>query len=228
MSVIVYFFSRYNEKSLELSKLLTAEDIDMKKICVDNENVRERILDSELDIKKVPTILIFHPSQEIEKYNGEECFEWYNYLKQKNRPQNEFNTERIPVEQIENESLNTNKLSQDNKLLDDIVRREDTQTINNENEELKASLKINKGNDTEGILMRAQKMQKERDFLGNDNKQSQPPSQQPPLQSSQPPLQPPLQSSQPPLQPPLQSSQPPLQPPLQPTLQSSQIGRAHV
>ena len=219
MSVIVYFFSRYNEKSLELSKLLTAEDIDMKKICVDNENVRKRILDSELDIKKVPTILIIHPSQEIEKYSGEECFEWYNFLIQENKPENEFNTEKIPVEQIENESLNNNKLSQDNKLLDDIIRREDTQTLNNENEELKASIKINKGNDTEGIMMRAQKMQKERDFIGSDNKlPNQPPLQpsQPPLQSSQPPLQPsqpPLQSSQPPLQssqPPLQSSQPSL------------------
>ena len=213
MSIIVYFFSRYNEKSLELSKLLAIEDINMKKICVDNENVRKRILDSELDIRKVPTILILHPSQEMEKYSGEECFEWYNYLKQQNIPQNEFNTDRIPVEQIENQPLN------DNKLLDDVIRREDTQTINNENEELKASLKINKGNDTEGILMRAQKMQKERDFLGSDNKQPQLPNQpplqspQPPLQSPQPPLQPsqpPLQPSQPPLQPPLQSSQPPL------------------
>ena len=206
MSIIVYFFSRYNEKSLELSKLLAIEDINMKKICVDNENVRKRILDSELDIRKVPTILILHPSQEIEKYSGEECFEWYNYLKQQNIPQNEFNTDRIPVEQIENQPLN------DNKLLDDVIRREDTQTINNENEELKASLKINKGNDTEGILMRAQKMQKERDFLGSDNKQPQLPNQ-PPLQSPQPPLQspqPPLQSPQPPLQPPLQSSQSPL------------------
>lgn len=204
MSIIVYFFSRYNEKSLELSKLLTTEDIDMKKICVDNENVRKRILDSELDIRKVPTILILHPSQEIEKYSGEECFEWYNYLKQQNIPQNEFNTERIPVEQIENQPL-------DNKLLDDVIRREDTQTINNENEELKASLKINKGNDTEGILMRAQKMQKERDFLGSDNKQPQLPNQ-PPLQPPQPPqpqLQPP--QPQPKLQsPPPQSSQPPL------------------
>ena len=218
MSIIVYFFSRYNEKSLELSKLLTTEDIDMKKICVDNENVRKRILDSELDIRKVPTILILHPSQEIEKYSGEECFEWYNYLKQKNMPQNEFNTDRIPVEQIENQPLNDNKFS------DDVIRREDTQTINNENEELKASLKINKGNDTEGILMRAQKMQKERDFLSSDNKQPQLPNQpplQPPLQSSQSPLQSsqsPLQSSQPSLQ----SSQSPLQSP-QPPLQSQQL-----
>jgi len=211
MSIIVYFFSRYNEKSLELSKLLTTEDIDMKKICVDNENVRKRILDSELDIRKVPTILILHPSQEIEKYSGEECFEWYNYLKQQNIPQNEFNTERIPVEQIENQPL-------DNKLLDDVIRREDTQTINNENEELKASLKINKGNDTEGILMRAQKMQKERDFLGSDNKQpqlpNQPPLQPPQPQLQQPQLQPPQLQSPPPqpqLQsPPPQSSQPPL------------------
>lgn len=212
MSIIVYFFSRYNEKSLELSKLLTTEDIDMKKICVDNENVRKRILDSELDIRKVPTILILHPSQEIEKYSGEECFEWYNYLKQQNIPQNEFNTERIPVEQIENQPLNDNKFS------DDVIRREDTQTINNENEELKASLKINKGNDTEGILMRAQKMQKERDFLGSDNKQpqlpNQPPLQPPQPQLQQPQLQPPQLQSPPPqpkLQsPPPQSSQPPL------------------
>jgi hypothetical protein len=52
--------------------------IDYRKVCVDNNEIREQILSDtkKYGIRAVPAVLVFFASGDVKKYEGDEAFRW--------------------------------------------------------------------------------------------------------------------------------------------------------
>lgn len=176
MSVIVVFYSRYSQSSLnflgEIEKIM-----DVRKLCVDNEDVRTKILEEKENygIECVPSVLIFHSNGFLEKQLGSECFEWLEKVKpqpieekkmEEVKPipkKKENKIERISVDDIEYE--NSRKLD-----TGPLVMKEETNDKNDVDDKIKedrenqAQNNIKKSTDQGNIMSVAQQMQKEREL----------------------------------------------------------------
>ena len=175
MSVIVVFYSRYNQKSIDFVNDL-GEIMEIRKLCVDSSDVRQAIVGEKehYNIRKVPTVLIFHSNGFLEKHEGHsDCVEWYRTITKKEfeipvetvKPIDQ--TEKIPVESLTFEP-----------------RKMDTQPLFERNDESKAEVEINdklkadqeqqvensirKNNSVENVMSLAQQMQKQREMEVKD------------------------------------------------------------
>lgn len=192
MSVIVVIYSRYCNESLQFLESLEQNTetfkMDIRKLCIDNENIRERVLDSKLGIKSVPTILIYHANGEVEKYEENTCFEWLDFIIEKLKPEsepepvekkkekknksepildeNDLLESKIPIEHVSNDTPEKRELNSD------VLIKNSENKLDSEKElkEEKANERMQKNNQNEGILTLAQQMQKEREGDNNVKK----------------------------------------------------------
>ena len=79
----IILYSKYSQHSKRLLDSLKSINIDWEKVinlqllCIDNENIRKRILNSkDIQIKTVPCILIIYSDGVVEKFDGPNSFEW--------------------------------------------------------------------------------------------------------------------------------------------------------
>lgn len=79
----VLLYSKYSKHSKRYIEILKQSPIDfvskvnLKTVCIDNEEVRQRILNSQkIDINYVPCILLVYPDGGVEKYEGGTAFKW--------------------------------------------------------------------------------------------------------------------------------------------------------
>ena len=186
MSVIVVFYSRYSQPSLtflnEIEKIM-----DIRKLCVDNEDVREKILEEKdnYSIESVPSVLIFHSNGFLEKQTGDQCFDWLEKVKPRQpeevqmeevRPLQEKNEEksqqkekiqRMSVEDIEYE--NSRKIDTVPLVMkDEKTDKNDVDEKIKEERENQAQNNIKKSSDQGNIMSVAQQMQKERELEVKD------------------------------------------------------------
>ena len=95
-SNIVLLYSKYSPNSKKMIDILKNSDVDLRalsiqKICIDNENIRKRIIYSDsIEIKSVPAILVLYPDGGVEKFDGAHSFQFIqnviqNYI-QINKP----------------------------------------------------------------------------------------------------------------------------------------------
>lgn len=193
MSVIVVIYSRYCNESLQflesLEKNTETVKMDIRKLCIDNENIRERVLGSKLGIKCVPTILIYHANGEVEKYEENTCFEWLDFIIEKLKPElesvpepvekkkeksqpildeNDLLDSKIPIEHVSNDTPEKRELNSDVLIKD--INSENKLDSEKELKEEKANERMQKNNQNEGILTLAQQMQKEREGDNNVKK----------------------------------------------------------
>lgn len=176
MSVIVVFYSRYSSASLnflsEIEKIM-----EVRKLCVDNENVRTQILEENenYNIECVPSVLIFHSNGFLEKQKGNECFEWLEKVRPKPpvveeekvmeevKPISKKKMERISVDDIEYE--NTRKMDTIPLVMkEENVDKNDVDDKIKEDRENQAQNNIKKNTDQGNIMSVAQQMQKEREL----------------------------------------------------------------
>ena len=87
----IILYSKYSQNSKRILDSLRSVNIDWEKlinlqlICIDNENIRKRILASkDIQIKTVPCILILYSDGVVEKFDGPNSFEWVENIIQKN------------------------------------------------------------------------------------------------------------------------------------------------
>ena len=82
-SYCVLIYSNYSKNSKKIMEILksspvdltTNEDIKLNLLCIDNETVRKKILNStKLSIEKVPCVLVVHADGGVEKYDGVNAF----------------------------------------------------------------------------------------------------------------------------------------------------------
>lgn len=137
MDIILCLYSRYCSDSVNFLASLEKK-MEVRKLCVDNEEVRQKLIDSEYNLKQIPVVFIFRVSGEVEKIEGNECFEWLKFIEQKldeTKP-----TDKISVEAVE------------------FINDPETEELERKKDEI-----IDKSTQKEGgILNRAQQLQKER------------------------------------------------------------------
>ena len=87
----VLLYSKYSEFSKSIIKQIESSSFDfvnkkkLSTVCIDNDDIRNRILKSnDMDIKTVPCILIIHDDGVVEKYEGEDAFKWVEEIISKN------------------------------------------------------------------------------------------------------------------------------------------------
>lgn len=89
----VLLWSKYSPLSKQLIGALEASPINLTStvglnpVCIDNEDIRERIIKAkQIDISSVPCVLIVYPSGGVEKYEGSGAFEWIEETVRKHMP----------------------------------------------------------------------------------------------------------------------------------------------
>jgi hypothetical protein len=84
---IVYLFSKYSKACNSFTDLINSANIDyLSPVCVDNKEVRNRILNSKFNIQSLPCLLFIYSVGNIEKFEGDSCFRWAEELRAKMQP----------------------------------------------------------------------------------------------------------------------------------------------
>lgn len=93
--ILVVFYSRYFDKSIEIKEYLENNLDNVRTLNVDNKDVRDRILrDETYSIRYVPTILILKEDGSIEIFEKEAAINYYNSIKKKNEIKTETEENR--------------------------------------------------------------------------------------------------------------------------------------
>ena len=118
-SVLIY--SKYSKFSSEIVSQFNqyqnsfVENFNMKLLCIDNELVRKRILNSKkINISFVPSILVIYEDGGVEKYENNDAFIWVNEViqrittlsKKEQIVEQEDNTENQEEEEIKPKKIN--------------------------------------------------------------------------------------------------------------------------
>ena len=85
LSTLLY--SKYSSMSKQLLNKINESGIDVysllsiQLVCIDNDNIRTRILQNkDIEIKSVPCLLIVYPDGGVEKYEVPHIFEWFEHV----------------------------------------------------------------------------------------------------------------------------------------------------
>ena len=106
------FYSKYSNSSNKFLQMLTDSRIDFSKtiglvtVCIDNEKIRKRILNSKnIKIEHVPCILNLYNDGGVEKYEGNDAFKWLEEIISKvNQPQQQQQQlQQKPEQQVKQE-----------------------------------------------------------------------------------------------------------------------------
>ena len=132
----VLLYSKYSTSSSKIISIINQyqnifiENFNIKLLCIDNENVRKRILESKkISITFVPSILVIYNDGGVEKYENNDAFNWVNEI-----------IERvISLQQKQQESL-YQKSSNENKSLGQEIDIEDN--ILDEEIEVQVPIKV--------------------------------------------------------------------------------------
>jgi len=80
----ILLFSKYSIQSKKLldvmsqSKINFKDVINLTPVCIDSKSIRDKIKDNKLNIRYVPCILTVYSHGVVEKYDGENAFNWVN------------------------------------------------------------------------------------------------------------------------------------------------------
>ena len=84
-------FSKYSENSKKILALIKDNNLfntlNINVVCIDNENIRKRILNSDIEINVVPCLLSIKDKIQIEKFEGQELNNWIYYQIQQQQQQ---------------------------------------------------------------------------------------------------------------------------------------------
>ena len=81
-----FLYSKYSNTCKNFFNLVdnippeVKENIKFINVCIDNEKIRKNVLNSKLDIKNVPCILIIYNDGRAEKFEGIDAFKWGNEI----------------------------------------------------------------------------------------------------------------------------------------------------
>jgi len=103
----VLLYSKYSPMSNKLMNALNSCPIDLNIsvglniVCIDNEGIRSQILRAnKIEISTVPCVLIVYRTGGVEKYEGENAFQWINETVSKFMPLSQNQPEKNPQKQV--------------------------------------------------------------------------------------------------------------------------------
>lgn len=89
----VLLYSKYSPMSKQLMTAMESSPVNLtttvglNPVCIDNEEVRERILKAnKIDVSSVPCVLIVYRTGGVEKYEGQGAFQWIEETVRKHMP----------------------------------------------------------------------------------------------------------------------------------------------
>ena len=102
----ILLYSKYSPASKKIMKIIDDSTVDFTKytkiasVCIDNEDIRQQIINSKIDILYVPCILIVYEDGGIEKYEGEDAFKWVEDIIQKYSPVQPQQQMQLPPQEM--------------------------------------------------------------------------------------------------------------------------------
>jgi len=97
--LICVLYTKYSKESdFLLQQLPSIQSIKFNLICIDNKIIRDKIVNSKINIQSIPCILIIKKNGEIQIFETEKIAELLNSLSPK--PKNENLNEPIPQQQL--------------------------------------------------------------------------------------------------------------------------------
>ena len=125
---IILLYSKYSQHSNSILKLISTTNLNITKLCIDNNDVRKLILKSNnIIIKYVPCILIIFSNGKIEKYEGSKAFQLVNELTTQIQDDQSIQTENIKQEDEDNISTDTQQT-----LIENLDIKEDNDIVEND------------------------------------------------------------------------------------------------
>ena len=99
---ILCLYSKFSNSSRNFMDLVNNNGIDyITPVCIDNKEIRNKIISSSYQIQYVPCLLFVYASGSIEKYEGDLAFKWLNEIINKKMVENQKIQQEIvqPVQQ---------------------------------------------------------------------------------------------------------------------------------
>jgi hypothetical protein len=94
--VVVVFYSNYYDKSVEIKEFFEKNHDNFRVLCVDNKEIREKILsDTTYGIKYVPSLLFLKEDGSMVIYEKETAIEYYNNLRESKKNDEERERNKI-------------------------------------------------------------------------------------------------------------------------------------
>ena len=75
-SQVIVLYSKYSPSCKPILHLTQSYMNNFRFICIDNEDVRKQIIESELSIRTVPCVLLKYPSGKFEKFESNNICQW--------------------------------------------------------------------------------------------------------------------------------------------------------
>jgi hypothetical protein len=100
---ILCLYSKFSANSKNFLDLINNNNIDyIIPVCVDNKDMRNKIISSSYQIQYVPCLLFIYGSGSVEKYEGEMAFRWLNeIITNMNKKKQDEIEQQTPVIDIE-------------------------------------------------------------------------------------------------------------------------------
>ena len=100
---ILCLYSKFSANSKNFLDLINNNNIDyIIPVCVDNKEMRNKIISSSYQIQYVPCLLFIYGSGSVEKYEGEMAFRWLNeIITNMNKKKQDEIEQQTPVIDIE-------------------------------------------------------------------------------------------------------------------------------
>ena len=87
---ILCLYSKFSNTSKNFLDLVNNNSIDyITPVCIDNKEIRNKIISSSYQIQYVPCLLFIYASGSIEKYEGDLAFKWLNEIINKKMIENQ-------------------------------------------------------------------------------------------------------------------------------------------
>jgi len=99
---ILCLYSKFSNTSKNFLDLVNNNSIDyITPVCIDNKEIRDKIISSSYQIQYVPCLLFIYASGSIEKYEGDLAFKWLNEIINKKMIENQKMQQEMvqPVQQ---------------------------------------------------------------------------------------------------------------------------------
>jgi hypothetical protein len=114
---MICLYSKFSPNSTKFLELSKPYNLPLDYICIDNKNIRNRIVkNKKILVQSVPCLLFIYDNGVLEKYEGYNAFEWVNQIIKNIENSKQVIQPQIPIDnniEIEKEKkvVNTNKVS---------------------------------------------------------------------------------------------------------------------
>jgi len=93
--IVVIFYSNFYPKSKEIKEYFGDQE-NIRYLCVDNKDIREKILNDKIyGIKSVPTLLFLKEDGSMQIYEKEGAIHYYDELREKEKNEQEMEKNKI-------------------------------------------------------------------------------------------------------------------------------------